>query len=429
MGSTAIVGVVFVFALIFVTAIFLMALLCCWGGTLWWVDSRGRDTIQSLNRTTLFTGAIGSKQAGVMPVGIDAFAREAPATAAARASSGDSAAFRAADSRRSAGPRGSSGSSGTGADWARDERSQARRPVAEAHGYEEKQQRRATPTVTVVSPEVVTASPGVERRQHGASNGPAAAAPAEEVQLQHGFASKIACHFGGTLKSHSDNVSAVVDVFHLTVIDLCYCFLCLEEVAAAEDGADLTIMSHGVGPYAARIWVVTLARFVRGAQSDTAALDDDRVSPLSMEWQYKQPHFVSILHTAEAKFQRKHGLKLLQAFRQTSVRNAEVSRARETLLSLYATAHPQRILSEPTMAPMPAALPAPELLQALPPCTSSADSDMLLAAIENLRPADGKRTAANSVDASEAAGPRKRPRARPALENEARPKQKPRGRQ
>lgn len=161
-------------------------------------------------------------------------------------------------------------------------------------------------------------------------------AQATPLSVQHGYASKLAQHFGGTSKAHLENVGEVVNAFGLGPMDICYCFLCLERVASSPGGEDLQVKGHGVGPYAARVWVVALARFVRVAQFDSGACDEERIAPLCEKWQYVLERFLGLVHSCEVPFQRKHGRALFEAFKQDSIRNMELLRAQSALAALGA---------------------------------------------------------------------------------------------
>lgn len=167
------------------------------------------------------------------------------------------------------------------------------------------------------------------------------AAPGLTVQeLHRGLAAQLACRFSGDVDYHTKSLSAAIDVFGLRPWDLCYFFLCFEEVARSEGGADLKVRRHGTNTFTSRLWVATFARFVRAAQGDDRSRLDGLVEQLCAEWQYKLPNFMSEGRALEAVFQRKYGGKLLQAFQQESVRHVEVQRAHGVLKGLAATAAP-----------------------------------------------------------------------------------------
>lgn len=182
--------------------------------------------------------------------------------------------------------------------------------------------------------------------------------------LMRGYASQLALKFSGPLDFHSENVAAVVHSYKLNQTDMCYCFLCLEE-AASGDGGSLSLKKWGTGTYAARIWTVALARFVRAAQRQPGVLDGARMQPLCEEWQYKLDHFLKEVQACEAPFQRKHGLALMKAFEQQHIRQQEVMRARRSLCEHGNAAAPRasRLIND-----LPA-LGSEVGLPALPSCT------------------------------------------------------------
>lgn len=153
-------------------------------------------------------------------------------------------------------------------------------------------------------------------------------------EMRKGYAALLACKFSGDVAAHLSNVSAVTDSYNMDVDDMCYCFLCLEAVTNSEGVDGLAIKPHGLNSYSARIWIVSLARFVKFAQGHHWAEDDDRVRPLAEEWQYQAEHFVQMIKSCDASFQRKHGFDLVQAFRQEDIRCKEVARAQQSMLML-----------------------------------------------------------------------------------------------
>jgi len=152
--------------------------------------------------------------------------------------------------------------------------------------------------------------------------------------LQKGYAAHFALWFNGDLQYHLGNLRAVTDAYALNAPDMCYCFLCLE---AAAKGT-LTLKKWATGVYAARIWLVSLARFVKTAQRTRGAQDEDKMEPLCQEWQYNQDHFVREVLACEVPFQREHGRTLLAAFQTEDIRRVEVRRAQQILLQHGATA-------------------------------------------------------------------------------------------
>ncbi|CAK0852910.1 unnamed protein product, partial [Prorocentrum cordatum] len=127
--------------------------------------------------------------------------------------------------------------------------------------------------------------------------------------ILRGYASMLAVKFSGELSQHTENVGAVAHEYTLSVADVCYCFLCLEEVGNSDaDGqSGLSVKKWGTGAFAARIWTVVLARFVKAAQKERGATDDGRVENVCAEWQYKSDHFIAEMKAVEAGFLRKFG--------------------------------------------------------------------------------------------------------------------------
>eukprot|EP00445_Apocalathium_hangoei_P000962 CAMPEP_0203841294 /NCGR_PEP_ID=MMETSP0359-20131031/1303_1 /ASSEMBLY_ACC=CAM_ASM_000338 /TAXON_ID=268821 /ORGANISM="Scrippsiella Hangoei, Strain SHTV-5" /LENGTH=410 /DNA_ID=CAMNT_0050755681 /DNA_START=78 /DNA_END=1310 /DNA_ORIENTATION=+ len=171
---------------------------------------------------------------------------------------------------------------------------------------------------------------------------PPAAAVVQPADLRRGYGAHLALKFGGDLAFHVDNVDVVSEVYNLDVEDLCYCFLCLEEVGEAEGGSDLKLKKWGTGSFAARIWTTALARFVKSAQRQRGALEDARVHKACAQWQYQPEHFVREVQACEAPFQRKHGRVLLEAFKDNDIRHSELVRARRVLGEHGLSAAPRR---------------------------------------------------------------------------------------
>lgn len=146
--------------------------------------------------------------------------------------------------------------------------------------------------------------------------------------LQRGYAAHFALWLNGDFDFHFSNVRAVADAYQLNAPDICYCFLCLEEAAKG----NLALKKWGIGMYAARIWMVSLARFVKIAQRMRGAQDEDTMVLLCQEWRYKQDHFVREVLACEVPFQREHGKTLLAAFQTEDIRKVEVCRAQQLLL-------------------------------------------------------------------------------------------------
>lgn len=167
--------------------------------------------------------------------------------------------------------------------------------------------------------------------------------------IQQGFAAQLALQFKGDLSFHAANVSAICDIFKLGPDDVCYCFLCLAEVLSKGGSSQLSLKKWGTGTYAARVWCVMLARFVKSAQRVRWAKEESKVQKLCEEWQYDVPHFMRELNSSEAPFQREYGQTLLKAFQQENVRCNEVLRARTLLTQHGAAAAPQssRLITGP----------------------------------------------------------------------------------
>ncbi|CAK9003749.1 unnamed protein product [Durusdinium trenchii] len=147
--------------------------------------------------------------------------------------------------------------------------------------------------------------------------------------LQRGYAAHFAFWFNGDLDYHFGNVRAVSDAYAVNASDVCYCFLCLEEAAR---GSNLALKKWSTGSYAARVWLVALARFVKTAQRARGAQDVASIEPLCQEWGYNQDHFVREVQACEVPFQREHGRSLLAAFQTEEIRKVEVCRAKQILL-------------------------------------------------------------------------------------------------
>jgi len=152
--------------------------------------------------------------------------------------------------------------------------------------------------------------------------------PVQRRLATEGLAVQLSIRFSGDLPFHVANVQAVTEAYDLTVADLCYCFLCLE---GASSGVGLGLKKWGTGSYAARIWLVALARFVKCAQRSRGAQDKSRLEPLCSEWRYKEDHFLQELASCELPFQREHGKKLLRAFQTEEIRTSEVQRAQQVM--------------------------------------------------------------------------------------------------
>eukprot|EP00927_Polykrikos_kofoidii_P013154 TRINITY_DN1570_c2_g2_i1.p1 TRINITY_DN1570_c2_g2~~TRINITY_DN1570_c2_g2_i1.p1 ORF type:complete len:460 (+),score=48.88 TRINITY_DN1570_c2_g2_i1:128-1381(+) len=153
----------------------------------------------------------------------------------------------------------------------------------------------------------------------------------ELQDLRRGYASQLACLFGGTFTFHDANVATIIHAYGLDADDICYCFLCLEQVSSMNEGSDLALKRHGLGPYAARIWTVSLARFVYAVQGLNNAADEEHLNEPCESWGYKLADFTSEIISCEAIFRRKYGNLLLMAFQQEGLRQAEVARARRAL--------------------------------------------------------------------------------------------------
>jgi len=167
--------------------------------------------------------------------------------------------------------------------------------------------------------------------------------PATVADIACGYATQFGHKFGGTTAFHQANVDAVRAQYDMDMNDICYCFLCLENVVGASEGRDLNLKRYGVGPYAARVWVTVLARFVKAALGDRSALDEELIRPLCAEWKYKEDAFLKELKACEALFQRKYGAELLQAFDQPLLRRHELVRACSLLGALCATFAPRTL--------------------------------------------------------------------------------------
>jgi len=183
--------------------------------------------------------------------------------------------------------------------------------------------------------------------------------------LKRGLASELALKFAGNLDFHIGNIAAVADAYRLEHEDICYCFLCLEEAASTSasskaEAPGLRLGRWGTGQFAARVWTVALARFVKAAQKQRGALDDKRVQPLCDEWQYQSDNFLMEVKSCEASFQRQHGHALMQAFKKEGLRQKEVLRACHVLAAHSASSapRPSRVMqalsdSMPGTAPQP----------------------------------------------------------------------------
>lgn len=213
--------------------------------------------------------------------------------------------------------------------------------------------------------------------------------------ILRGYASMLAVKFSGELSQHSENVAAVAHEYNLGVDDLCYCFLCLEEVGSTEsDGqSGLSLKKWGTGAFAARIWTVVLARFVKASQKERGALDTGRVEIVCAEWQYKSEHFMAEMQSVEACFLRKFGQALLYAFQNNDMRQQELARARQKLGECGKSVAPQSsrlalALTDqagssgsfeqgplPALAAVASRAVRPGHLSALPPISSSDAAD------------------------------------------------------
>lgn len=160
-------------------------------------------------------------------------------------------------------------------------------------------------------------------------------------ELLRGLAAQLALKFAGDLYFHDANVTAVAQAFELQPADVCYCFLCLEEASSDPAGGGLALKKWGTGQFAARVWAVALARFVKAAQQLHGAQSEERVRSLCEEWQYQHEHFVREVKACEVPFQRRHGRVLLMAFQQQGLRQAEVLRARHALYEHGMAARPR----------------------------------------------------------------------------------------
>lgn len=156
----------------------------------------------------------------------------------------------------------------------------------------------------------------------------------EVEELLRGYASQLACLFGGNVDFHGKNVAAVVNAYGLEGDDVCYCFLCLEQVSIRSTGADLALKRHGLGQYTARVWTATLARFVSAAQGLANALREDHLRLPCEAWGYELLEFSGDVVSCEAVFKRRYACTLTQAFLQEGVRRAEVLRAQLLLATL-----------------------------------------------------------------------------------------------
>lgn len=191
------------------------------------------------------------------------------------------------------------------------------------------------------SPSVAAPSGNLLNSECFESSIPMQPASVHPADLRRGYSAQLALKFGGNLSFHADNVAALVEVYRLEPEDLCYCFLCLEEVANAETGPGLSLKKWGTGSFAARLWIVVLGRFVKSAQKQRCAQDESRVQELCEQWTYSHPHFLREMKSCEVTFQRNHGRVLLQAFQQNEIRQAEVVRARRILGEHGATSAPR----------------------------------------------------------------------------------------
>ncbi|CAJ1335455.1 unnamed protein product [Effrenium voratum] len=170
------------------------------------------------------------------------------------------------------------------------------------------------------------------RKMHRTSNSVSVA-----EQVQRGYAAQLAIRFSGDLAYHMGNVRAIADAYGLDSADMCYCFLCLD----AAKGCGLALKKWGTGTYAARIWTVSLARFVKTAQRVRSAKDESKFELLCGEWRYNQDHFIREVQACEIPFHRENGKALLNAFQTEEIRKVEVSRAQQILLQ-HADAAPSR---------------------------------------------------------------------------------------
>lgn len=202
-----------------------------------------------------------------------------------------------------------------------------------------------TPRPGKGSPRVIVRSnASASSSQSGGSAGsaPAAAAqPAQFEDVQRGYASFLALKFAGNLSFHSENVAATSSAYQLKEADICYCFLCLEEVSNSGTESALNLGRWQTGQYAARVWVVALARFVTAAQKRAGAQQVERLQRLCEEWGYAEESFLKEVQQCEVPFQRKHGQALLSAFSQERIRFQEVQRAKRKLGEQGQAAAPQ----------------------------------------------------------------------------------------
>jgi len=159
--------------------------------------------------------------------------------------------------------------------------------------------------------------------------------------LKTGYAFHFSTRFNGDSDTHHDNVATVADNFGFEAKDICYCFLCFEEVANEHGGSDLKLEPYGTNAYAARIWLVLLARFVKKAQQVKWATCDAAVQPICDAWGYDLPWFISLVKKFEEPFQQKYGGKLMKAFRVTALLHSEEERACKALLTAAALAAPR----------------------------------------------------------------------------------------
>lgn len=160
-------------------------------------------------------------------------------------------------------------------------------------------------------------------------------------ELLRGLAAQLALKFAGDLHFHDANVAAVAQAFELQPADVCYCFLCLEEASGDPAGGGLRLKRWGTGQFAARVWSVALARFVKAAQQLRGARNEERMRSLCEEWQYQHEHFVREVKACEVPFQHRHGRVLLMAFQQQGLRQAEVLRAHHALYEHGMAARPR----------------------------------------------------------------------------------------
>jgi len=211
---------------------------------------------------------------------------------------------------------------------------------------------------------------------------------ATEQDMMRGFATQFAWKFSGDVSTHNENIAAVVQAYKFKPVDICYCFLCLEEASSSESGsAALSLGRWKTGLYAARVWVVSLARFVKAVQKQSVAIDEEPIARVCTEWKYKVDCFLSAVQSCEAPFQRNHGNKLVEAFKQENIRFKEVQRAMHFLqdyASAVDTRNSRLVSSQPSLPGKPPLAVVPERRRKEPPAVKDDPERSMMKFLEDI---------------------------------------------